>query len=112
MWFTSDFRLAVASRNSGEVGLIGAVELTAEERSKAEALHREFVESGQALDQAHKNWKEYQYQLVIDHVPGAREATTGSFVTLSTGKQVIIPNPWYVGLAFTPDFRFAVPRSF
>jgi len=42
------------------MGLIGAVELTAEEHSKAEALQREFVEIGQALDQAEKNWKEYR----------------------------------------------------
>src|SRR5215469_15322586 len=35
--------------------------------------------------------------------------TEGAVVTLSSGKQYVIPSPWSNGLAFTPDFRFAVP---
>lgn len=63
--------------------------------------------SEQSQKQAAKNWLEFQYQLVVDHV--GTSSTTGAIVMLR-GKQITIPNPWGAGLAFTSDFRLAFPR--
>lgn len=111
--FTSDFRLAFTSQNSSsaldaERQLITPVELTSKEQQQLKALHQEMVESQQSLRQAEKNWMDYQHELVADHFPSGKE---GAVLTLSSGKQAIIPYPWSNGLAFTPDFRFAVPRT-
>jgi hypothetical protein len=109
--FTADFRLAFASLGSStntdaERQRIKPVELTAEEQQQLKAMHREITESGQSLRQAEKSWVDYQNELVADHFPSDTE---GVVVTLSSGKQYVIPSPWSNGLAFTPDFRFAVP---
>lgn len=107
--FSNDFRLAFALVNSAtpEVHQATAIELTPEERKKAEVLHQEMVESEQSQKQAEMHWREFQYQLVLDHV-GTSSTDGGAYVTLS-GKQVIIPSPWGGGLAFTSDFRLAFP---
>ena len=109
--FTADFRLAFALLNSSipEVRHVATIELTAEERKKLEALHREMTESEQSQTQAEKTWREFQYQLVVDHVGTSN--TEGANVTLA-GKQIIIPNPWGGGLAFTSDFQLAFPQLF
>jgi hypothetical protein len=109
--FTSDFRLAFASLGSSsnmdaERQQIKPVELTAEEQQQLKAMHREITESRQSLRQVEKTWVDYQNELVADHFPSGTE---GAVVTLSSGKQYVIPPPWSHGLAFTPDFRFAVP---
>lgn len=111
--FTSDFGLAFTSRGSSsnldaERQLITPVELTAEEQQQLKAMHREMTESQQSLRQAQKNWLDYQNELVADRFPSGKE---GAVLTLSSGKQAVIPYPWSNGLAFTPDFRFAVPRT-
>jgi len=111
--FTSDFRLAFTSQNSSsaldaEGQLITPVELTAEEQQQLKAKHREMTESQQSLRQAQQNWLDYQNELVADHFPSGKE---GAVLTLSSGKQFVISYPWSNGLAFTPDFRFAVPRT-
>lgn len=85
---------------------VASIELTAEEHKKLEALHQEMIDSEQSQKQAEKNWREFQYQLVVDRV--GTSSTEGSVVMLA-GKNVVIPNPWYGGLAFTPDFRLAFP---
>ncbi|MGH7973340.1 MAG: hypothetical protein ACREIC_31865 [Limisphaerales bacterium] len=106
--FTSDFRLAFSPQPSpdGFVHLITAVALTPEEQQKGAASQRELGESKKALDQARQGWREYQYQIAADHFPGM----VGSVVTLASGKQLTIAWPWSNPLAFTPDFRFAVPQ--
>jgi hypothetical protein len=53
---------------------------------------------------------EYQFQLVADHVP-SKEANGTVRVSVGSGKQAEIPGAWANGLAFTRDFRFAVPRT-
>jgi hypothetical protein len=110
--FSEDFRLAFAlvKSSTAEVRQVATVELTAEERKKREALHQEMIESEQSQKQAEKNWRDYNYQLVIDHVGSSKES--GAVVTLANGKQVVIPNPWALGLAFTTDFRLAFPQLF
>ena len=107
--FSEDFRLAFAIVRSTpfEVRQVATIELTADERKKLEALHQEMIVSEQSQRQAGKNWQEFQYQLVVDHV--GTSSTAGANVTLA-GKQITIPNPWGSGLAFTSDFRLAVPR--
>ena len=85
---------------------IKPVDLTAEEQQQLKAMHREITESRQSLRQVEKTWVNYQNELVADHFPSGTE---GAVVTLSSGKQYVIPSPWSNGLAFTPDFRFAVP---
>jgi hypothetical protein len=108
--FTSDFRVAVGRVSTGsDVTMIRTVELSANERQQLEALNREVLDSAQSKAQAEKSWKEFQDQLLADHV-----AITGGgqVVTLPNGKNFIIPYVWGSGLAFAPDFRFAVPRSF
>lgn len=84
-----------------------AIELTPEERKKAEVLYQEMVESEQSQKQAEMHWREFQYQPVLDHV-GTSNTGEGAYVMLS-GKNVLIPNPWGGGLAFTSDFRLAFP---
>lgn len=108
--FTSDFRLAIGRVSSvSRVSMVRTVELSANERQKLEALNREVLDSAQSLTQAEKNWTDWQHQLVADHIASTGE---GSIVTLPNGKNFTIPSPWGSGLAFAPDFRFAVPRSF
>jgi hypothetical protein len=106
--FSEDFRLAFASLKSStaEMRQVATIELTADERKKLEALHQEMIESKQSQKQAEKNWREFQYQLVVDHVG---TSSTGGAIVMLGGKQVIIPNPWGSGLAFTTDFRLAFP---
>src|SRR5437899_10742582 len=73
--------------------LAATIELTADERKKLEALHREMVESEQSQTRAEHDWRDCKYQLVVDHL--GNSATGGySDVTLSTGKVVRIPAPW------------------
>ena len=94
--FTTDFRFAFTSQHSSsafpERQVITPVELTSKEQQQLKALHQERVESQQSLQHAEKNWWEYQHQLVADH-----------------GTQTVVSPQWANGLAFTPDFRFAVP---
>jgi len=108
--FSEDFRLAFALLKSStfEVSQVATIELTADERKKLEALHQEMTASEQSQKQAEKNWQEFQYQLVVDHVG---TSSTGGAIVMLAGKQIIIPNPWSSGLAFTSDFRLAFPRS-
>jgi len=109
--FASDFRVAFAQKNISSAFPFdkeaATVELSAEERQKAESLHREMLEARRALDQAQKNWSDYWYQLVVDHVS---PSLGGVIVTLPGGKSATIPSPWGNGVVFTPDFRVAVPR--
>jgi hypothetical protein len=110
--FASDFRVAVAQKDlSGAFQVVkeaATVELSAEERQKAESLHLEMLEAKRALDQAEKSWSDYWHQLVLDHFPPSPNAN-GVIVTLPSGKSVTIPYPWGNGLVFTPDFRVAFP---
>ena len=108
--FSSDFRVAFGAKDSAGslVHEVAVVELSAEERQKAEALHREMLEAQEALPQAEKNWWDYQYELVAGHIPSTG---SGSNRILPSGKSVVVPEPWDRGLAFTPDFRVAVPRN-
>ena len=99
--FTSDFRLAFESLGSpsnmdAERQRIKPVELTAEEQQQLKAMHREITESRQSLRQVEKTWVDYQNELVADHFPSGTE---GAVVTLSGGKQCVIPSPWSNGLA-------------
>jgi hypothetical protein len=111
--FAFDFRVAVARKPPSSQSPLekeaAAVELTSQERQKAESLHREMVEAKQGLYQAQKSWSEYWHQLVFNHAPPS-PATGGEIVTLANGKSATIPNPWANGIMFTPDFRIAVPR--
>ncbi len=91
--------------------LAATIELTADERKKLEALHREMVESEQSQTRAEHDWRDCKYQLVVDHL--GNSATGGySDVTLSTGKVVRIPAPWNGDLLFTNDFKSAFPLNF
>jgi hypothetical protein len=110
--FASDFRVAFALRtSSGQFPLekeAATVELSTEERQKAESLHREMVEAKRGLDQAQQSWSDCWQQLVVDHVSASPERA-GTIVMLN-GKSAKIPNPWATGVVFSPDFRIAVPR--
>ena len=85
---------------------MATVELSPEERQKAESLNREMLEARRLADQAQKSWSDYWHELVLDHVPPSPE---GLVVSLPSGKSGKIPNPWANGIVFTPDFRVAVP---
>jgi hypothetical protein len=100
--FTSDFRLAFTSQNPAaafDPQLITPVALTSKEQQQLKDLHQEMAESWQSLQQAEKNWMAYQHQLAATHFP------------TKVGNQAVVSPPWANGLAFTPDFRFAVPRT-
>jgi hypothetical protein len=112
--FTSDFRLALTSRGSSsaldaEQQRVTSVELSAKEQQELKALHQEITESQQSLRQPENNWMDYQHLLAADHVPSKGEDGSVT-VTLGSGKQVTISPQWGSGLAFTPDYRLAVPR--
>lgn len=107
--FTSDFRFAIgkftASKPVTEVALI---QLSPGERKKAESLHRKLEDAEKALPQAMKNWTDFQYKLVSDHFPNQKN---GQMINLKSGRHVVIPSQWNLGVAFAQDFRVAVPRS-
>jgi len=112
--FSSDFQVAFAKKNVANSNSFPfeaeatTVELSAEERKKAESLHQDMLQAKRLLDQAQKSWLDYQNQLLFDHLPPNPDG--GSVVTLPSGKSITIPNPWGSGVVFTPDFRVAVPR--
>ena len=113
--FTSDFQLAFAplgssSNTDAERRQIKPVELTAEEQQQLKALHREITKSRQSLRQVEKTWVDYQNELVANHFPSGRE---GAVVTLSSGKQYVIPSPWSNGSHLLQIFgsRFPYGRS-
>ena len=111
--FTSDFRIAFTLKNVNtsspwEAEAV-AIELSAEERQKAESLYREMLEARRVADQAQRNWSDYWHELVLDHAP-ASPGSAGMIVTLLSGKSGTIPNLWSGGVVFTPDFRVAVLR--
>ncbi len=112
--FASDFRIAFSKKNLNgglpweTVANLATVELSPEERQKAEFLYRDTLEARRLADQAQKNWLAYWHELVLDHVP-PNPGSGGSVVTLPNGKSGTIPNPWGNGIVFTPDFRVAVP---
>jgi hypothetical protein len=110
--FTEDGQFAVGNMNSPAVLLneITVVELTPEERQRLKNLRRELTDSEEAKKQTMKKWQDYQNQFLAEHVGTATaNDQTGETLTLD-GKQVSIPRPWDNGIAFTPDFRVAVPR--
>jgi hypothetical protein len=111
--FSSDFRVAYARKivaNSFPFEIEAAtLELSAEERKTAESLHQELLEVKRLLDQSEKRWRDYQNQLVHDHVPPNPQAGE-AVVTLPNGQTANIPNPWTQGVVFTADFRAAFPR--
>jgi hypothetical protein len=108
--FTADFQHAFALRGSPSVlesKPVRTIDLTAEEQQKLQALHQEVEDSERAVREAETTSRDYQYQLVAAHVTTRGEPGT---VMRLGGKQVTIPMPWQEGLAFTPDYRLAVPR--
>src|SRR5215472_16438029 len=64
LFFSSDFRFAFAKKYwSNSVPFdaeVETVELSAEERQRAESLHQEMLEAKRLLDQAQKGWSDYQ----------------------------------------------------
>src|ERR1051325_903371 len=90
--FASDFRVAFAQKDlSSAFPLVkeaATVELSAEERQKADSLHVEMLEAKRALDQAERSWSDYWHQLVLDHVPP--NSNGGAIVALPSGKSVTI----------------------
>jgi hypothetical protein len=109
--FSPDFRAAFSVKSStAQLPLdreVTVVELSAEERQKAESLYREMSEAGRAVGQAQKNYKDYWIELVADRFPNYEG---GTVVELSSGRKVTVPVLWFNGATFTPDFRIAVPR--
>ena len=107
--FSPDFRVAFSVKSSTAQFPIDrdaeVVELSTEERQKAESLSREMEEAGRAVDQARKNYFEYSYELVADRFPNYEG---GLVVELSSGRKVTIPQIWFNGVNVTPDFRIAV----
>ncbi len=108
--FSTDFRLAFASQTSGPVSsrTIPAVELTAEDQHKGQAVYRELDQSRNALQQANVDSVNQWHQVVANHV---QANGSGTEVMLPNGSRFMIPAPWWNGVAFTSDFRFAVPAS-
>jgi len=110
--FADDFRLAIARADNAAPWVFHAasIELTAEERKKLEHLHQEMTESEQSQKQAENAWKDFNYQLIADHVT-ADHAAGYSDVTLSCGKQIRMYMPWTGMLVFTADFKLPFPSG-
>lgn len=109
--FTSDFRMAFApARSNGVKGLdrIDFAELTSEEQQKLRVSYEEVNLSRQNSDQTRTAWLTFQQKVVMGHIekPGSV-----SPMLLPSGGQLMFPAGWTNGLAFTPDYRVAVPRS-
>ncbi len=108
--FSSDFRVAFARRNRANFPFedeAATIELSAEDRTKAESLYRETTEARRLAGEARKNWSDYQYQIVLNHFP---PEAGGMILTLPSGKPAMIPSPWSSGIVVTPDFRAAFPK--
>lgn len=108
--FAADLRIAFAVRNiPGPIPRDAVtIELSPQERERAEALQREMAEARRAAEEARKEWRDYQNELVSDHFPSG---TTGGIIfQRSDGKSVTISEPWTNGAVFTPDYRIAVPN--
>jgi hypothetical protein len=93
------------------------VELSTDERHKAQALYDELKSSDEAVKSAYKNWGDFQNELIVKHIQGVvpksvdiQAADSVSVITLPDGRKYIVPSPWWRGIALTPDFRTAVPR--
>ena len=110
--FTEDCRFAVGATNSRAPFLteITTVELTPEDRQKLTSISRELADSKEANKEAMKNWEDYENQFLADHVGTATSNDETGGAVMVGGKHVPIPQPWSNGVAFTPDFRMAVPR--
>lgn len=104
--FTSDFKLALGDTQSYPVDEVIAVTLSTAERQKAETVYRAMKDAESAEPKAESAWVHYQYDLVAAHVLSKGTETIG----LSDGTHVQVAPGWDAGLAFTPDFRVAVPR--
>jgi hypothetical protein len=110
--FTSDFQFAFTRKNLNtqfpwEAEAL-TIELSPEERQKAESLYREMLEARRVVNQARIDWSHYWHELVLDRVP-ATPGSPGMLVTLPSGKSGTIPDRWSGGVVFTPDCRVAVP---
>lgn len=115
--FSSDFVDAyeVRDRNS-KAPIATVIKLTADEQRKAEGLSNELKASYEAQQRAEKNWENFENAVIVAHVPGVTTKVCGpgteiTVITLPNGGQYIPPAPWCFGIALTPDFRTAVPRS-
>ncbi|HEV2417355.1 MAG TPA: hypothetical protein VGX94_06095 [Terriglobia bacterium] len=104
--FTSDFKLALGETQSYPVDEVIAATLSTAERQKAETLFQAMKDADTAEPKAERAWVLYQYDLVAAHVLIKGTETIG----LSDGTQVRVAPGWVAGLAFTPDFRVAVPK--
>jgi neutral trehalase len=93
------------------------VELTSDERRDAQAVYDELKASQEAVKTARKNWQDFQNELLVKHVQavvpkraGVEAADAVTVITLPDGQQYIVPDPWWRGIALTPDFQTAIPR--
>ena len=95
--FTADFSKAFVKRATTTPGLVEAatIELSGVERQKLEPAHRELQEAAQALNEAEKNWSNFQSTFVSTH--DLAHPGDGS-------------TPWRSGVVFNTDFSYAMPR--
>lgn len=105
--FTSDFKLALGDTQSDPVDEVIAVTLSTAERQKAETLYQAMKNATAADPAARTACLRYQYELVDAHFP-PKGAIDG--IALPDGTHVSVSQGWVNGLAFTPDFRVAVPK--
>lgn len=114
--FSSDFTAAYSVHNQNtDAPMATVVKLSAEEHQKAEAVYTELKASYDARQQAERNWSDFQGEFLVKHAPGASKVSaipSGQLgVTLPNGETYTVPAPWGFGIALTPDFRTAVPRT-
>lgn len=109
--FTSDFRIAFTKRTTdfGAHSGVKTVQLSSEERKKAEGLYTERREAEVAFKKAEAAWKDYGYELAGKYVPGPPGSPSGAF--LSDSRWVSIAYPWANGVLFLSDFRIMVRES-
>ncbi|HZU25215.1 MAG TPA: hypothetical protein VFA04_06810 [Bryobacteraceae bacterium] len=109
--FSDDFRVALGRPDMNASGreTVAAVELSPAERQRAESLFREMQDSATAFREAQQKWVDFQHSLILDH---ARATHTGVVVTTSSGRTGVVSEEWGNIVAFTSDFRTAVPASY
>lgn len=114
--FSSDFTAAYVVYDSHAwVATATTVELSAEERQKAQALFNELKAGDDAVNNAQKNWENFETGLLMKYVPGITNVgrtppSDSTFIGPVNGNYYTVSYPWRTEIALTPDFKTAIPR--
>ncbi len=106
--FSKDYLVAFSSTEARHPVVEGIVyELKAAEQKEIGEAHQETVRAQKAIAEAIRSWMGFTNELVAARIPSTGG---GTYAQLTDGRTVLIPEPWSSRVAFTKDFRIAMPR--